>query len=185
MTWNWLDVLIIALALAQIGFCVAIGVVLGRIKNGAVARFSGAIGRNVASGKKLIETAKTVGTVSLPHLQGIRAHLSAVPRYLRPVSLTAPVSYGAMVRYLGMGQLLLARSSAKQGKPTAPQKKRTGFAERAGLIPPVWQKIAPLWGYAGIALSAWREVQKQLPEIRRAVGEARDKRIDKPAENAL
>jgi len=181
MSWNWLDVLIIALALAQIGFCIAIGVVLGRIKNGAVARFSGAIGRNIETGKKLLETGKAIGAVSLPHLQTIRARLSAVPRHLRPVSLQTDFSYGAIVRYVGMGQLLLARP----GKPTGTRKRRAGFAERAGLIPPVWQKVAPLWGYAGIALSAWREVQKQLPEIRRAVEEAQKKRIDNPAENRL
>lgn len=181
MTWNWIDVLIITLALAQIGLFVAIVLVLGRIKNGAVVRLAAAIGRNIESGKQLFQTSKLVGTTSLPHLQTIRARLSAVPRYLRPVELSTNLSYGAMVRYIGMAQLFLVRP----GKPAAPRPKRTGLAERAGLIPPAWQKIAPLWGYAGIALSAWREVQKQLPEIRRAVQEAREKRIDKPTESGL
>ncbi|MBC8142512.1 MAG: hypothetical protein H7Y38_13860 [Armatimonadetes bacterium] len=182
MTWNWFDFVVITLALAQIGLFVAIVLVLGRIKNGAVARFAAAIGRNVESGKKLIETGKSVGTLSLPHLQNIRARLSAVPRYLRPVKLDTSISVGEVVRYVGMGQLLLARP----GKSApATRLKRTGFAERAGLIPPVWQKIAPLWGYVGIAVSAWREVQKQLPTIRRAVSEAQQKRIDKPAESGL
>ena len=168
MSWNWIDVLVVLLAVGQIGLVVAIGVIVGRIKAGPVARLSGAIGRNVASGKKLLETGKTAGLAAVPHLARTRAALVRLPRAFRPIVLTdAPVSYGSLLR--NMDVLLVLRGR----KPVRGMVRRgtTRFVEKAGLVPPNWKRIAPLTGYAGTALTVWREVQKQLPEIRRVLSE--------------
>ncbi len=169
MTWNWLDIVILLLTVGQIGMVVAIGMIVGRIRTGPVARFSAAVGRNVSAGRKLVATGVHAGTASLPHLLRTRAALVRIPRALRPVMLTdAPISYGSVgkpLALLGMFRGRQRRAGTVKRVPSA------SVAERMGLVPPVWKRITPLLGYAGTALAVVQEVRKQLPEIRRVLSE--------------
>lgn len=168
MSWNWIDVLVVLLAVGQIGLCIRIVVVIGRIKSGPVARLTSAAMRNVASGKKLMGTGKNAGKNAVPHLIHIRAALVRLPRAFRPITLSdAPVSYGSLLRNVDTLLVLRGRKPVRG----AVRRGTTRFIDRAGLVPPLWKKIAPLTGYASTALTVWQEVQKQLPEIRRVLAE--------------
>ncbi|MBC8134720.1 MAG: hypothetical protein H8F28_02400 [Fibrella sp.] len=167
MAWNWLDIIVILLTVGQIGLVVAIGVIVGRIKNGPVSRFSSAVGRNIASGKKLLETGTNAGRISLPHLVRTRDALVRIPQSFRPVVLTdASISYASVRQPLILLTTLRGLRAKRQKNAPSP-----GVAERMGLIPPVWSKITPYLGYAGAALAVMQEVQKQLPEIKRVLSE--------------
>ena len=172
MAWNWLDIAVLLLALGQIALVITIGVVAGRIRRGSVARVGAMAGRTIATAKTLATTATTIGGATLPHLAGIRAALTRLPRSFRPVRLSeAPVSYRSLLQNAGMVQSLRGVARNARGGNRVRPLPRAGFAERAGLVPPVWKKIAPLWGYAATALSVWKEVEAQLPQIRRATRE--------------
>lgn len=167
MAWNWLDVFVVLLAVGQIGLGIAIGVIVGRIKNGPLSRLSTAVGRNLTAGKKLIESGTKAGAAAAPHLGRTRDALVRIPRAFRPIQLSdAPITYST-------ARTPLAVLSALRGKPGKAGRRAPsqGLAEKLGLVPPVWKKITPLLGYAGTALSVVREVRKQMPEIKRALSE--------------
>jgi hypothetical protein len=166
MSWNWLDIVVVLLIVGQIGFVVAIGMIAVRIKNGPLARFSTAVGRNISAGKKLVETGQKAGMASLPHILRTRAALMRLPTAFRPVTLTdAPVTYASLSQPLA----LLGTFRGRKG--TRKRVVKPGVAERLGLVPPAWKKITPYLGYLGTAQAVWQEVQKQLPEIKRALSE--------------
>jgi hypothetical protein len=171
MSWNWLDVVVVLLTVGQIGLVVAIGMIAMRIKNGPVARFASAVGRNVSSGKKLIETGRKASQTSLPHILRTRAALVRLPASLRPITLTdAPITYASLSQPLA---LLGTVRGLRGGQVKTSQRPvvKAGVAERLGLVPPAWKKVTPYLGYLGTAHAVWQEVQKQLPEIRRALSE--------------
>lgn len=172
MAWNWLDIVVILLTLGQIGLVVAIVVIAGRIKNGPVARFSTAVGRNISAGKKLFETGQKAGMAAVPHLMRTRAALMRIPGAFRPIVLTdTTITYSSARQPLVLLTALRGLRGARR-KPGARKSVATaGFADRMGLIPPVWNKITPYLGYVGTALAVVQEVQKQLPEIKRALSE--------------
>lgn len=170
MSWNWLDIVVILLTVGQIGIVVAIGMIAVRIKNGPVARFSSAVERNISAGKKLVETGQKAGMASLPHILRTKTVLQRIPGSFRPITLTdAPVTYASLTQPLA----LLGTLRGFRGGRTPARKRvvKPGVAERLGLIPPVWKKVTPYLGYLGVAQAVWQEVQKQLPEIKRALSE--------------
>lgn len=167
MAWHWLDILVILLTVGQIGFVVAIGIIAGRIKNGPMARLSTAVGRNIASGKKLLQTGQKAGMDSLPHLSRTRAALVRIPPAFRPVAFAdAPITYASAGKPLILLKTFRGRRFGTRKRLPAP-----GVAERLGLVPPAWKKITPYLGYVGTALAVVQEVQKQLPQIRRVLSE--------------
>ena len=182
MTWNWLDITILALALAQTALMVWIVLIVLRIRNGSVARLAGTIGRIVATGQRIAQAGRDTGVRTLPGLQTARAALAGLPRYFRPVVFeNAPVTYAtlaqqwrtASAQWARFGALRAVVGRANRGAPRpagSPAVKarpvRAPLAERLGLVPPVWKKVAPLLGYTATVTQVWREVQKQLPAIR-------------------
>ncbi len=169
MSWNWLDVLVVLLAVGQIGMVIVIARIAGGIRRGAVARLSAVVGRNIVSGAKLVQTGRVVARATLPHLLHTRDSLAKIPGAFRPIELSdAPVSYHSLIR--NVNSLRALQHGGRRVRGTARQS-RVSLAERAGLVPPAWKRIAPLAGYAGTVLTIWREVRKQLPEIRRVLSE--------------
>jgi hypothetical protein len=168
MEWGWLDSIIILLAAGQVGVVIAIAVIAGRIKNGPMARLSAAVGRNIASSKKLLETGKNAGVASLPHLARTRVALVRIPGLFRPITLTdAPITYASARQPL----VLLSTFRGQRTRSATKRAPKPHISERLGLVPPVWKKITPYLGYIGTALAVVQEVQKQLPEIRRVLSE--------------
>jgi hypothetical protein len=179
MSWNWLDVVVILLALGQVGLMIYVAMILLRIKKGPVARLLRMVQRNVKSGTRLAQSGKKAGLASLPHVMGIRASLSLLPRSFRAVKFTdAPITYGSVRKPLALwGTLKASRAASKavaKGDAKAKAVRSRSLAERMGLIPPIWLRIAPLLGYAGTALAVFRQVQEQLPEIRSRLLSAHD-----------
>ncbi len=169
MHWNWLDILVIVVAVVPIILTVIIAGIVLKIKNGPVARIIGAVSRNVNTGKKLVETGKSAGLASLPHLITIRARVMLLPRSFHPIELTdAPITYGSAQKPLA---LLGTFRALRGGQRTRRRREQISVLDRVGLVPPVWNKVKPYLGYAGTVMAVWKEVQNQLPAIRKALSE--------------
>lgn len=175
MSWNWVDITVILLAVVQVALCVAIAVVVGRIKNGSVAQITATVRRNIVSGKRLVDTGGDAAKKSLPHIMATRTSLMKLPKAFRPVEFDdAPVTYGSLMRGFTSLTTLTAFTRPVKTTPSGKRVVRPSLADRMGLVPPAWKKVAPLIGYASMAIEVWKQVQEQLPEIRERILSARD-----------
>lgn len=171
MSWNWLDMVVILLAVGQLAVAGYIVMIVLRIKNGPVARLTWVVKRNIQTGKRLAQDGKKAGFAAVPPALRIRSFAVLTAKAFRPVRFTeAPITYASIRKPLALWGTLKASRAAGKAVATADAKAKSvhsrSVAERLGLIPPIWLKIAPFVGYAGTALAVIQEVQKQIPEIR-------------------
>ena len=164
--WNWLDVLIVALALAQIALVFWIVLIVQRIRNGSVARLRVVVARNITTSQRIMATVQDTGLRVLPPLMATRTALAKLPQSFHPIVFDgAVVTYATLVQqWKTLDRTRMALGVVRPRKA----KHRTAalpLAERLGLIPPAWKQIAPLLGHLSTGLQVWREIQRQLPEI--------------------
>jgi len=173
-----LDLVVIALALVQIGISVTILVVALRIKNGSVARLLAAVQKNVKSGKRLADTGMDARQKALPHLLATRDAVQELAPLFRPVTYEeGTFTYADLARYWGMFTgvrggieqvrgLLDGRGKAEPNVATNGRRRsvarpaRPGIADRLGLVPPAWRRVQPYL--------------RHIPTIRRIITTVRD-----------
>lgn len=184
MNWGWADVLVLLLCVLQVGLLVAILVALLRIKNGPLARLADSVSSLARSGKALADAGQGAVEKSQGHVVGIAGSVTRIVAALRPTPTPEGLRVGyADLRRWFTALLTLeatleqmraqftpraappgppAASAGSGGARTRRRRLRASdftaasLAARAGLIPPIFHRIAPLLGVARIALGAYR-----------------------------